>query len=766
LLIVSRVSPVQTNFNAGVISRRLQARADLNLYDIAVAAGTGWVPLVEGGLDACPGLIHVAQAAGPCRLIPFEYNVTQGYVVEMSAGKARFYTNDTRIETGGGDPVELVIPYDKPAIDALMWEQSYDVLYLFHGAWQTQELSRTAADAFDLNPLELKNGPFEDRNDDETVSVYASAVSGDVTLHAQQAGEDYALFTADDVGGLFQIEADDFGDISSWEPGITVTLGQLLTWNERVYRVAGGSGRTGTVAPIHTEGVEWDGIGQGQDLNNKAAGGVQLEFICDRFGTLRITGFTDGAHVNATVIRRLPFTATNDVTYTYTGGYYDGDWDDYVPPENSVTYQYGTWRWRFGAFSNRRGWPNCGVVWNERLVLARGARWFCSVAGSLNDFSTYNELGEISADMAFQGAIKDANGIVSMVADDKLLMLTASGMFALGPSNTAVGIGPTNFRVDRQNNEGGSAIMPVQLDGLTIYIGKSKRRVIEGGYAPERDKQEAIDLTRYARFIGQPRFTALASLKDPNRLIAACRGDGSLAFAAYVPSEQVLGWFPRKLAPGLLARDCASITDPTGELNQLWVAAEFGGAWHVLRMGQFRQEDDPIDPPMVDMAFQYEGAPDDSFSAPLLANQAVQVQADGALYRAVQVDGAGNFTLNQPAARVDVGIAFDAYFTTLPGTAGSDNGSALGKMRRITQLLINVLNSRGLAVEVQGNPARDIEQLYTDSTTDQGFAPFTGFVLLEDCGEHDRLGQITVRRVAPAAATVRAVRPMLDMQQS
>lgn len=760
---MSRVTPAQTNFNAGVISRRLQARTDLNLYDIGLASASGWVPLVEGGLDACPGLIHVAQAAGPCRLIPFEYNVTQGYIVEMSAGKARFYTNDTRIETEGGDPIELVIPYDKPAIDALMWEQSYDVLYLFHGAYQTQELSRTGADTFALNPLVLKNGPFEDRNDDETITVYASAVSGNVTLHAQQAAAPFDLFTADDVGGLFQLEADDFGDISSWEPGITVTLGQLLTWNERVYRVAGGSGRTGTVAPIHTEGVEWDGIGQGQDLNSKNAGGVQLEFICDRFGILKITGFTDGATVAATVLRRLPFTAA--ASYTYTGGYYD-EWGDYVPPETSVTYNYGTWRWRFGAFSNRRGWPNCGVVWNERLCLARGPRWFCSVAGSLTDFSTYNELGEISADMAFQGAIKDANGILSMSADDKLLMLTASGMFALGPSNAAVGVGPTNFRVDRQNNEGGAAIMPVQLDGMTIYIGKSSRRVIQGGYTPERDKQEAIDLTRYARFIGQPRFTALASLKDPNRLIAACRGDGSLAFAAYVPTEQVLGWMPRTLAPGLSARDCTSITDPTGELDQLWVAAEFGGNWHVLRMGQFRQEDDPLDPPMVDMAFQYEGVPDDSFSAPLLANLTVQVQADGALYRAIEVDGAGNFTLAQPAARVDVGLAFDSFFTTLPSTAGSDNGVAMGKMRRITQLLIDVLNARGLAVEVQGNPPRDIEQLYTDSTTDQGFAPYTGFLLLEDCGQHDRFGQITVRRVAPAAATVRAVRPSVNVQQS
>jgi hypothetical protein len=749
------ITPAQTNFNAGELSRRLHARFDLAIYDIGVAELTGWVPLPEGGLDACPGTLRVAGAKGPCRLVPFEFNATQGYVVEMSADTARFYTNDARIEAGG-EPVEVALPYDMAAIGELAFEQSYDVLYLFHGEHQTRQLVRTSADTFELERVVLVNGPFEPRNSDRSIVVSTNGVSGDVEMTASAA-----IFAAGDVGGLFQIEADDFGDIASWEPGITVTVGQLLTWRERVYRVAGGSGRTGTVAPIHHAGIEWDGIGAGTDINDNAAGGVQLEFVCDRFGILRITSYTSPTEVSATVLRRLPFTASS--SYTYDGGYYDPDSGEYVPPAGSVDYAFGTWRWRFGAFSDRRGWPTNGVVWNERLVLAKGSTVYGGVAGDLLNHATYNEQGDISADMAFVATLSNPNPIVALVADEKLLVLNGSGMFALGPSNAASGVGPGNLRVDRQNNEGAARTMPVLLDGRTLYVGRSRRRVVEGDYALQRDRQDAIDLSRYARHIGKPGFVALASQKDPNRLVWALRGDGTLACAAYLPAEQVLGWATRPLAAGIAARSIATITDPAGELDQLWIAAEWNGGWHVLRLDQFRQEADDVDPAMTDLAAEFDGDPATSFGpVAWLAGRTVDVQADDAVYADRIVGGDGMVTIPNPAGRVRAGLRFPARFTTLPTSGGSDNGAALGKSRRISRIAISVLDTRGLRVTVQNSTPRDIEQLLGDSVANAGFVPFTGVLLAEDMGTHDRFGQITVERVAATGATVRAICPTLD----
>lgn len=756
-------TPAQTSFNGGELSRRLHARGDLSIYGIGLKEMTGWVALVEGGIDACPGTIRVSDGAGPSRLLPFEFNTTQGYLIEMAAGVARFFTNDARIEVNGV-PVSVALPYTLPEIDELQFDQSYDVLYLFHPRHRTRKLIRTGADTFALEAHDTANGPFDPRNKDQSLVVSASGVAGDIDVKSSAP-----IFAATDVGGLFQVEADDFGDISSWEPGITVDLGQLLTWNERVYRVAGGSAkRTGTVAPVHGEGIEWDGIGKGKDINKNDAGGVQLEYVCDRFGVMRITGYTNDSHVKATVLRRLPFTTAS--SYAYDGGYYDPDWQGYEAPDGAVTYQVGTWRWRFGSFSDTRGWPRAGVIWNERQILAKDSTLYASVAGDLANHATRNEEGDISADMAFVYTLQDPNPVLGMIADERLKIVTGSGCWAGGPSNAAAGVGPGNFRADRQNNEGAAPVQPISLDGRMVYVGKSRRRVIEGDYAASRDRQDAIDLSRYARHIGQPRFLALVSQKDPNRMLWALRADGTLACATYVPEEQVLGWATRPLAAGMVARSIASISDPSGELNQLWISASYGGSWHILRLDQFRQEDDPYDPVMTDLSATFApAAPSATFGPmPWLAGKTVDVvQADaeaGAVYRDRVVDAQGMVGIPDPVAAVSVGLPFPARIVTLRPTAGSESGGSIGKTRRIGRLALDVLRARGLRVTVQGTDPRDLEQLLGDSVANEGFAPVSGTVVSEDTGTYDRIGEIAIERVAPVGATIRAIQPTLDMR--
>lgn len=756
---MSRISPTQTNFNGGEISKRLHRRFDLNLYDIGLAELTGFVPLIEGGLEACPGTIWTEQAAGPCRLIPFEYSDTQGYVVELSAGKARFYTNDARIEVDGA-PVELELPYSIEDIRELAYEQSYDVLYLYHPRHQTRELTRLDADTFALSLHVTENGPFEPRNKDRGLNVVASGVVGVVSLSAKLGADPYPLFAEGDVGGLFQIEADDFGAVRSWEPGITVTANQLLTWNERVYRVLA-NGRTGTVAPTHNDGVEWDGIGQGKDINDKDAGGVQLEFRHDRFGLMRITGFTDSATVTASVLRQLPLTAASN--NNDEGGYYDPE-NPYEPGDGGVDYQFGTWRWRFGAFSDRRGWPSCGAIWNERHVLAKDSTLYGSVAGDLRDHASYNELGQISTDMAFVHQVTDPNVIAGLIAQDKLVVMTRGGTYALGPSNAASGVGPGNIRSDRQSSEGAAAARFADIDGRIVYIGKARRRIIEADYQASRDRREPIDLTRYARHVGASRFVELASQKDPARLLWAVMGDGALACATYVPEEQVLGWARRPLANGIAARSIAVISDTAGELGQLWIAAEYRGAWHVLRLDQFRGEDNPVDPVMTDMAAEYEGPPVSNFGpVPWLAGRTIDVEADGAAYLDVAVDAEGWFTLPNPASIVRAGLRFLARIETLPISGGGDNGPPMDKTKRDSRVSIDVLNARGLQIGVTDGEPKPLEQLTGSSETDQGYAPQTGVLTTEDLGNWGIDRAIVVDRVAPLAATIRAIQRTVEV---
>lgn len=757
---MSRVTPAQASFNGGELSRRLRSRIDQSIRAIGLAEMTGFAPLVEGPAEAMPGTLHVAQAPGPFRPLRFEYNATQGHVLEASDLLFRVYTNDALLEDGGG-PVEIVSPYSWEQVQALKTHQSYDVLYCFHRDLQTREFYRTDATTFGFDLLELENGPFDDRNDDESLTISASAVSGTIDLLASAD-----LFAATDVGRLVKIEVRDFGDTPAWEPGITVDAGQYRTSLERVYRAVT-SGRTGSWQPSHTEGVEWDGMAAGQDLNEKDAGGIQWEFIHDKYGIARITAFTDAQNVEATVLRRLPFSAVGGSggtgNYTYEDGYFDGGWTPYTP--GGVTYQYGTWRWSLGAFSDTTGYPQAGCIWNERLLLMKDSTGYASVAGDLHDFAELNELGEQSNDMAFTFTIPDPNEIVEVAADDKLLLFTAAGCWALGPASAAQGVGPKNLRLDRQHHSGSSAVDAVALDGRTLTVSRCGTRIYETDFDAGRQIESAVDLTRYARHIGRPGFTSLAQQRHPHNHVWACRGDGSLACAAYLPEEDVLGMATRPLAEGLTAHWITSITDPEGKFEQVWIAAEFGGDWHMLRMAPWREDGESDESAcMVDMAFAYDGAPATAFAEPLLAGQAIHVVADGRFYETTAAAGTGAFTLDTAASRVVWGLPFDAALESLTIEAGGDTGAARHKMARIGRGWIEVIDARGLAFGAPGD-MQNLEQLADGDDWDAGWSPESGYRDRERVGDYTRYPRVRVERRAPFQATVAAWGYEIEVKQ-
>lgn len=759
---MSRVYPIQTSFNGGEISRRLRWRIDQSLYAIAVGEMVGFAPLVEGPAEAMPGTIHVAAAAGPCRLLAFEYSATQGHILEASAGRFRIYTNDALMTDANGAAIEVASPYNLAQVQALRTHQSYDVLYCFHPQMQPRTFARTGAAAFGFDLLELSDGPFEPMNADKGLIVSASHVAGNTTLTASAP-----LFTPTDVGSLFQIEAADFGDTPAWEPGITVTRGALRTSLERVYRAVS-AGRTGGLQPAHTEGVEWDGMGTGQDVNSKPAPGVQWEFVHDKFGILRITQFTNAQSVQAVVLRRLPFSAVGGAAgtgnYGWQGGYYAEDFATYTAPEAAIGYAYGTWRWRFGAFSDTRGWPQAGCIWNERLCLAKDSTIYASVAGDLTNFAAINELGELSNDMAFTATIADPNPIRELTADEKLLAFTAGGCFAIGPGSAAQGIGPKNLRVDRQHHAGIADAPVIDLDGRTLSISRCGTRIFETAFNPARGLEEPLDLTRYSRHLARAGLVALAQQRHPHNHVWGLLADGSLVCATYLPEEDVLGMARRAMAEGVAARSIASITDPAGRFDQLWIAAEYQGSWHVLRMAPWREDGESDENAvMLDMALVHDGDAQAQYAAPLFAGQRVQGVADGEMFEA-EPTANGAFMLDRPATRAVIGLPYPAAIETLPINHGGDNGPARGKMARISRALLAVEQGRGLAF---GEPGRlqPIEQLSDPVIAPGGPQPESDARIIERAGDWTRSPVLRVERHAPFEATVAAIGATIEVQQ-
>ncbi len=723
---MSAVVPPFTSFNGGEVSPLLRGRTDQNIWSIAVRKMQGYVPLLQGPAEACPGTFFVAAGKSANRLIPFEYNETQGYVIEAGELYFRFYTNDVRIESPPGTAYEIVSPYSYSRIRSVDWDQSLDVLYMAQGELPPQALFRTGADTFDIEALDLRNGPWEPVNSLESWTVSASGTTGSVTISANQP-----IFALGDVGGLMEIEYNDFSAVRSWEPGMTVTAGQLIQWGGRVYQHVGGNTRTGSIAPIHIEGDQWDGQ-NGQDINSKGPYGAIWRYLYDRFGQVKFTAFTDANTMTATVQRRLAATTAS-------------------------------WRWRFGAFSDRRGWPQTVKIWQDRLVFGKDFTVHASVAGDHENFSLRNEFGDESRDMAFSSVLPEPSFIRWMIADRDLIIGTGTGEHILTAASAGSGVGPGNIDIASPETNGSVAGQAVKIGSRAVFVQRARAKLMQFGYDSGRLlAQESPDLSRFADHIGAKGLNELVWQKEPHRLLWACLDNGSAAGLAYNPDEQLLGWFTRKFANGLALKSHCAITDPDGRFAQMWFSVQVGNAWWVLRLAPFRASDDAgLDKVMSDASVVLTGAASTAISAPHLAGRTVEIVADGKPHRAVTLDGSGNGVLEYAAASKIVGLPFEAEMVLQSVEAGSDNGTAQNKLTRVHRLDVRMNNSDGVEVEVHGISHKH-ELLTTSSPFDTAFPLVSGDIEVELTGDWDRDEMIKIRRYLPKPSTIVAVYPHLQ----
>lgn len=730
---MSLVTPLQSNFTGGELSPFMLGRVDHEVWKVSSLELTGWVPRPQGPIEACPGFEFIEPAAGPCRLIPFVPYLTQAYILEMSALKFRFYTNDVRIETAGV-PVELAHPYTYAQVKALDYTFSPDgdTMWFWHRDASPNQLFRTGATTFTLAAFTFKNGPFEDRNTDKTLTVQASAQTGSVTLTANQP-----LFDPGDVGGLFEMEFIDLSTIPQWMVGMTVTAGMLVvSTNGKVYQHSSGT-ITGSNAPTHNEGTRFDGI-NGNDVNGKGPYGCAWTYKYSAIGRLKITGYTSATQVTATVTQDLA----------------------------SLN---ATWRWRFGAFSPKRGWPQHGAIIQDRLIVSKDNARYASQIGLYDDFDRFNENGDIGDDQAFIAPLTDPNPIVWMQSGNDLFTGGAREEGVMRQSSAARGIAPGNVRNTVNSRRGSAVVRPVDLDGKPVFLQRNRRKVLRVTDTTY-ERLGVEDLTRYADHIGNSPIVEMAKQDEPLPLLWSVHEDGMLKGCLLMPEEAVLGWFQRPLGGGLLARSIAAATAPDGTREDLWLAAETpSGAWWVMKLAPFRNageyDENGI---MCDAALTYDGPPASIFTAAHLAGQTVEIVADGAVLGTFVLDGAGSVDLSGYGtgafSKVMLGLPYPCRWRSLPVEAGGDNGPAMFKIGRTARVWLRVQNSLGLRVMVDDEPnaAQDIENQRTDSPMDTALPFMTQDIPLDTGGAYDGRNVIQIDRIAAKQSTLLAVMQQVE----
>lgn len=205
-----------TNFTAGELSPKLDGRTDLNKYYNGRKKLQNFLTFPQGGVTRRPGteFIHIAprpSQSSSIRLIPFEFNVEQTYVLEFSNLKFRIYKDGAIV----GDPiVEVTTEYTAAQLAALKFTQSADIMYIVHPSHKPKQIARTSDTAWTITDIEFRRGPFLDTPLDST-AVVADGRTGTVTITASATAPDSAgIFNDLDIGRLIKLH-DGYAEITN-----------------------------------------------------------------------------------------------------------------------------------------------------------------------------------------------------------------------------------------------------------------------------------------------------------------------------------------------------------------------------------------------------------------------------------------------------------------------------------------------------------------------------------------------------------------------
>ena len=666
---MGRVALEQNSFNAGIFSRLLRFRTDFAKYKNASSGLQNFIPLQQGAIIRRSGTMFVAEvknSANTARLLEFEFNEAQAYVVELGVGYTRFF-RDYGAVLSAGVPYEIANPYAASNILlAIKYDQSADVMTLCHPGYAPQSLSRLADTNWTLAPTAFDPPPFGAINILPT-TITVSAVTGAAVSMTASA----ALFTTGHVGAEWKFIENLASKYDKWVTAQAVIIGARRIYDSRLYE-ATTAGTTGTRPPVHEIGTESDGT-------------VSWQYLHDGSGRIRLDTYINSTSATGTVVSRLP--------------------DSALTP--------GTANWYLTSWCDQLGWPACSTYYQDRHFFAQNQTVFGSVTGDYPSFAIKKDgTGAVLDESALQFTLLDTKPSIAkwMISVSRgLLVGTTSMEFLLSATAAGEGITPRNAKRQRITSHGSSDVRPVASNDACVFLQRAGKKLMELAYVFERDGYNAPDMTLLVRGLTDLGIVDIAYQRQPNNIIWGVRGDGRLLGFTYNRDEDVLAWHEHiiggfsndaKTLPAVV-ESVAVIPSPDSTRDDLWMIVRRRINGQTKRYIEVLQKewDGTIQPRedvwFSDCALQYKGAAASVISGlGHLEGEVVRITADGSLHPDRTVV-AGSVTLDAAYTTVLIGLKTEAKWTSLPVEGGAEDGSSHPKTKKISQNTVAFLQTLG-----------------------------------------------------------------------
>ena len=417
-------------------------------------------------------------------------------------------------------------------------------------------------------------------------------------------------------------------------------------------------------------------------------------------------------------------------------------------------------------------YPSCVTFFEQRLVFAGSndnpqTLWF-SKSADLENFTT----GSNDTDaMVYTIASNKVNAIRYITAQRSLILGTVGGEFVVSASGTTQPITPTNVQIQRQSSYGAANIDAVQIENVTMFVQRAKRKIRELVYNLNIDQYQAQDMTLLAEHITEGGITEMAYQQEPDSVLWCVRSDGTLLGFTYARAEEVVGWHRHVIGGAFssgnaVVESVASIPTDANE-DELYVIVKrtINGTTrrYVEYLTLFDYGTDQTDAFYVDSGLTYSGSAATVITGlDHLEGQSVTILADGSTHPNKTVSG-GAITLERSSTKVHVGLGYTSLLQTMRVEAKGDEATSQSKTKRINEVTLRLHESVGVEV---GSSLSDMERIpFRSSAAAMSSAVplFTGDKQVEFRDDFNTDGFVYVRQTQPLPLTVISIYPMITV---
>jgi hypothetical protein len=316
--------------------------------------------------------------------------------------------------------------------------------------------------------------------------------------------------------------------------------------------------------------------------------------------------------------------------------------------------------------------------------------------------------------IAVRVAARESNTIRHIVPLSDLMLLTSAAEWRVTSVNSDA-ITPSSISVRPQSYVGASNVQPVIINNTMLYGAARGGHLQELGFnAPSQSYASGDLCLRSAHLFDTFDLTDLAYAKAPTPVVWAVSSSGKLLGLTYVPEQQVGAWHQHDTDGAF--ESCCVVAEGQEDVLYVAVRRTIGGATvrYVERMGS-RAFAAPADAYFVDAGITYSGALTSTISGlGHLEGKTVSILADGSVHPSRAVAG-GAVTLDEPAAKVHVGLPIEADIQTLPLTAQVDGAFGQGRAKNISKVWLRVFRSSGVFVGPDADRLTEAKQRTTET---------------------------------------------------